>query len=184
MSLSSPQGVYRWGVGWMMRRRTCHGPSRSTGERPSGTSNTKTDPHRSQLDRPLPASLLPCPRRRTTTTTASASTRSPAVCNVSLIYLFTVRMGDILWASCSNLMVLECATLNESHVVEPHTISHSFCLVGSWLGTVLKHQNDWNSLCGLIIFRCGKSWRCFFHTQFQFTAKRISLEIYFPPKFD
>lgn len=93
---SSVQGVYRWGVGWMMRRRTCHGPSRSSGEHPLGTSNTKTEPRRLQLDRPLPPSLLQCPRRKdtTTTTTALALTCCPVPCTGSLAYPSTVRGGE------------------------------------------------------------------------------------------
>lgn len=82
-----------------MRRRTCHGPSRSPGERPLGTSNTKTAPHRLRPDRPSPPSLPPpCPHRRaiTTITTALASTTCcPALCTGSLVSPFTVRSGRV-----------------------------------------------------------------------------------------
>lgn len=92
MPPSSLQGVYRWGVGWMMRRRICHGPSRNCGDLPLWASNTKTEPHRSQLDRPSPPSPPPCPRRRATATTVS--TRCPAAYKGSLAYLFMVRKGE------------------------------------------------------------------------------------------
>lgn len=69
-----------------MRRRTCHGLSRSFGERPLETSNTKTRPRR-WLDR-----LSPLRRRhRVTTTTAPAPAGRPVVCTGSLTYLFKVR---------------------------------------------------------------------------------------------
>lgn len=70
-----------------MRRRTCHGLSRSFGERLFGTSSTKTRPRR-WLDRPSAS----CRRHRvTTTTTASAPAGPPAACTGSLTSLFKVR---------------------------------------------------------------------------------------------
>ncbi|TNM94976.1 hypothetical protein fugu_017735 [Takifugu bimaculatus] len=65
----------------MMRRRTCHGLSRSFGELPFGTSNTKTGPHR-WLDRPSPSG------RHHRATTASAPAGRPAPCTGSLAYPF------------------------------------------------------------------------------------------------
>lgn len=107
--LLSLQEVYRWGVGWMMRRRICHSPSRNCGELPLGVSNTKTESHRSQPDRPSPPSPPPCPRRRATATTAS--TRCPAAYNGSLAYRFTVRRGWACWRLCG-LVALETMRFN------------------------------------------------------------------------
>lgn len=110
--LLSLQEVYRWGVGWMMRRRICHSPSRNCGELPLGVSNTKTESHRSQPDRPSPPSPPPCPRRRATATTAS--TRCPAAYNGSLAYRFTVRRGWACWRLCG-LVALETCGLTSDY---------------------------------------------------------------------
>lgn len=69
-----------------MRRRTCHGLSRSFGEPPLGTSNTKSRPRR-WLDRPSPLGRP----RRLTTTTALAPAGRPVACTGSLTSLSKVR---------------------------------------------------------------------------------------------